>query len=126
MFWYLNYQDDQSKTDQFSVNTDIFQGKSPSGLLSILSLLPLSLLLKTSNLGYRLNPQGDIILHLLFIDNLILFAANDNQLVSMKKIVNNFSDNNGKSVGIDKCKKVTIQRGKCFKWKISNSMTVKN
>ena len=44
--------------------------------------------------------------------NLKLFAANDNQLASMIRIVNKFSDDIGMSFGIDKCKKVTIQRGK--------------
>ena len=49
---YLNHQDGQIKTDHFSINTSIFQGDSPSGLLFILSLLPLSWLLNTSNIGY--------------------------------------------------------------------------
>ena len=46
------------------------------------------------------------------MDNLKLFAANDYQIVSMIKIVNRFSDDIGMSFGIDKCKKLTIQRGK--------------
>ena len=41
-----------------------------------------------------------------------LFAANDNQLASMIKIVNKFSDDIEMSFGIGKCKKFTIQRGK--------------
>ena len=125
-FWYHNYQDGQIKTDHFSVNTGIFQGESSSGLLSILSLLSLSWLLKTSNIGYKINPQSDIISNLLLIDDLILLPANDNQLVSMKKIINKFSDNNEMSFRIDKCKKLTIQRGKFFKWKTSSSIMVKN
>ena len=59
------------------------------------------------------NRQGDIISHLLFMDDLQLFAANDNQLPSMIKNVNKFSDDFGMSFGIDKCKKLTIER-----WKI--------
>ena len=39
---HLNHQDRQIKTDHFSINIGIFQGDSPSGLLFILSLLPLS------------------------------------------------------------------------------------
>ena len=46
------------------------------------------------------------------MDDLKLFAANDNQLASMVKIVNNFSDDIGMSFGIDKYKKLTIERGK--------------
>ena len=46
------------------------------------------------------------------MDDLKFFAANDNQLASMITIVNKFSDDVGMSFGIDKCKKVTFQRGK--------------
>ena len=46
------------------------------------------------------------------MDDLVLFAASDNQLASMIKIANKFSDEIGKSFGIDKCKILTIQRGK--------------
>ena len=75
---HLNHRDGQINTDRFSINTGIFQGDSLSGLLFILSLLPLCWLLNTSNIGYRINRQGHIISHLLFMDDLKLFAANDN------------------------------------------------
>ena len=76
---HLNHRDGQIKTDHFSINTGIFQGDSPSGLLFILSLLPLCWLLNTNNIGYRINRQGNIS-HLLFMDDLKLFAASDNSL----------------------------------------------
>ena len=41
-----------------------------------------------------------------------IFAANNNQVASVMRIVNKFGDNIGMSFGIDKCKKLTIQRGK--------------
>ena len=41
-------------------------------------------------------------LHLLFMDDLKIFAANDNQLASMIRIVNKFSDDIGMSFDIDK------------------------
>ena len=109
---HLNHQDGQIKTNYFSINTGIFKGDILPGLLSILSLFPLSWLLNTSNIGYRINWQGDIISHLLFMDDLKLFAANDHQLASMIKIVNKFSDDIGMTFGIDKCKKLTNQRRK--------------
>ena len=108
MSLHLNHEDGQIKTDHFSINTGIFQGDSPSGFLFILLLLPLSWLLNTSNIGYRINRQGDIISCLLFMDDLKLLAANDYQLASMIKIVNKFSDDIGMSFGIDKCEKLTI------------------
>ena len=69
-------------------------------------------MLNTSDLGYRIIPKGDIISHLLFMQNLKLFTTNNIQLASIIKIVNKFSDNIRISLGIDKCRKLTIQRGK--------------
>ena len=111
---HLNHRDGQIKTDHFSSNTGIFQGDSRLGLLFILSLLPLSWLLNTRNIGYKINRQGDIISHHLFMDDLKLFATNDNQLASMIRIANKFNDDIGMSFGIDKCKKLTIQSEKNF------------
>ena len=48
----------------------------------------------------------------MLLDDPKLFAANDNQLASMIKIVSKFSDDIGMSFGIDKCKKLIIQPGK--------------
>ena len=51
------------------------------------------------------------------MDNLELFAANDNHLVSMINIANKFSNDIGIGFRIDKCKKLTIQRGKILQMK---------
>jgi len=106
----LPYSDGTISTDQFSINTGIFQGDCPSGTLFILSLLPLSWLLKRSNLGYRMSQI--IISHLLFMDDLKLYASNDKQLQQMLSIVKTFSDDIRMQFGIDKCNKVTIIKGK--------------
>ena len=78
------------------------------------------------SLGYRINRQGDNISHLLFMDDLKLFAANYNELASMRRIVNKFSDGIGMSFGIGKCKKLTIQSGKIVHMETLNSIMVKN
>ena len=72
---HLNHWNGQIKTYHFSINTAVFQDDSPSGLLFTLSLLSVSWLLNTSNIGYRINRQGHFISHLLFMDDLKLFAA---------------------------------------------------
>ena len=60
------------------------------------------------------------------MDDLKLFAANDNQLASMIRIVNKFSDDIGISFGIGRCKKLTIQRGKIVHMENIQSIMVKN
>ena len=53
--------------------------------------------------------------HLLFIDDLKLYAANGQQLNNQIKLVKTFSDDIRMSFGIEKCNKVTIKRGKITK-----------
>ena len=99
-------------TEPFKISTGMFQGDSPSGLNFILCLLPLSWLLKSSNLGYKPTFIDEKKCHLLFMDDLKLYAANDQQLTSLIKVVKIFSDDIGMEFGIDKCNKMTIIRGK--------------
>ena len=110
----LNHENGLISTDKFLINTGIYQGDCPSGTLFIFSLLPLSWLLKESKLGYRLNKETTIS-HLLFMDDLKLYAANDQQLNNQIKLVKTFSDDIRMSFGIEKCNKVTIKRGKITK-----------
>ena len=46
------------------------------------------------------------------MDDLKLFASNDNQLQSLINIDKTFSDDIKKSFGMNKCNKITIIRGK--------------
>ncbi|XP_066912330.1 uncharacterized protein [Clytia hemisphaerica] len=110
----LNHDTGLISTNKFSINTGIYQGDCPSGTLFILSLLPLSWLLKESKLGYRFNKETTIS-HLLFMDDLKLYAANDQQLNNQIKLVKTFSDDIQMNFGIEKCNKVTIKRGKITK-----------
>ena len=49
--------------------------------------------------------------HLMFMDDIKLYGANDRQLESLVDIVKTFSDDIQMSFGIDKCNKTTIIRG---------------
>ena len=111
-YLYLSHKNGHIKTEKISIKTGIFQGDSTSGLLFILSLLPLSWMLKKSNLGYKITRQNDVISHLLFMDDLKLYASNDNQLMNQIHMVKTFSDDIQMNFGIEKCNKLTICRGK--------------
>ena len=102
-------------TEDISINTGIFQGDCPSGTIFILCLLPLTWLLKSSKLGYRIKTsrrQTDVISHLFFMDDLKIYASNDNQLKNLISIVKMFSDDISMKFGLDKCSKVTTIKGK--------------
>ena len=101
---HLRHSSGEISTPVFNIKTGIFQGDSPSGLIFVLCLLPLSWL------GYKINRRT--ISHLLFMDDLKLFASNDNQLQSLINVVKTFSDDIKMSFGMNKCNKITITRGK--------------
>ena len=52
-----------------------------------------------------------------YMDNLKLFAKNDQQLEGLLNIVKQFSHDIGMELGLDKCSKSTFFRGKLLKAK---------
>ena len=106
----LTHSNGEISTPVFDINTGIFQGDSPSGLIFILCLLPLSWLLERTRIGYKVNRRA--ISHLIFMDDLKLFASNDNQLRSLINVTKTFSDDIKMCFGMNKCNKITIVRGK--------------
>ena len=69
-------------------------------------------MLKKSKLGYKPRNQAEKISHLMFMDDIKLYAANDRQLESLGNIVKTFSDDIQMNFGINKCNKITIVKGK--------------
>ncbi|XP_045770460.1 uncharacterized protein LOC123870988 [Maniola jurtina] len=92
------------------IKRGIFQGDSLSPLWFCLALNPLSTLLKDSGLGYRLRKGGEVISHLLYMDDLKLYASKRTDLVKLLKITQNFSNNIGMEFGVDKCAIINIER----------------
>ena len=102
------------------VNKGIFQGDSLSPLIFCLCLDPLSKILnEEENLkkGYnmsagRAQEEEKAINHLLFMDDLKLFANSEENLKSLLQIVEDFSNDINMEFGLDKCAKSVIKKGK--------------
>ena len=62
------------------IKRGIFQGDSLSPLLFILTLIPLSMILRSDKAGYDLGKGKGVVNHLLFMDDLKLYGKNENQL----------------------------------------------
>ena len=93
---------------------EIFQGDSPSVLLFMLSVNPLSYLLNKLQ-GYRTSENGNRnqnILHLFFVDDLKLFATNIKQIKLLLDQVTQFSNDIGIKFGQSKCSCMVVERGK--------------
>lgn len=101
---------DPLKLSNVSVKCGIYQGDTLSPLLFCLCLNPLSYMLDGLK-GYKMSSTGNLT-HLLYMDDIKLFAQNDAGLQKMVDLVRKFSDDIRMSFGISKCAKLTVKRGK--------------
>ena len=93
-----------------SVRCGIFQGDTLSPLLFCLSLNPLCYLLDELS-GYKVTTTTTLT-HLLYMDDLKLFATNDVGLQRLIDVVQMFSADIRMNFGIQKCAKLSIKQGK--------------
>ena len=93
-----------------SISSGIFQGDVISPLLFCIALAPLSFLLEREKLGYSFW-SGLVINHLLYMDDLKLFAKSEQQLESLIHITHKFSAEMGMHFGFQKCASVIMHRG---------------
>ncbi|KAI5731718.1 hypothetical protein M8J77_014984 [Diaphorina citri] len=78
-----------------------------------LSLNPLSNMLNSTNKGYSLNRNVEQkITHLLYMDDIKLYAKDKDELRSMLEISLIFLSDNEMKFGIEKCATLEVKRGK--------------
>ena len=101
---------DPVKLATVSIRCGIFQGDTLSPLLFCLSLNPLSMLLDSMD-GYQVM-GGRQMNHMLYMDDLKLFAKSDAQLERLLRTVHMFSHDVCLRFGLDKCAKCSVIRGR--------------
>lgn len=90
-----------------NINRGIFQGDSFSPLLFVIALIPVTHVLRETGMGYKLEKNGPMINHMLFMDDLKVFAKNDNEVDSLVQTIRQCSTDIGMEFGISKCAVVT-------------------
>ena len=88
---------------------------SLSPLVSVLALIPLSLILKKAKAGYEFSESKEKINHLLFMDDLKLYSRSEKGLDSLVQTVRVFSEDIGMEFSIEKCAMLVMQKGKIVK-----------
>jgi len=90
------------------IRRGIFQGDSLSPLLFCIAIDPLSKIIKNENIGYSLSKSRkkadkaqELISHLLFMDDLKLYAADEKGLEKLIRKVHAFSRDIGMEFGLD-------------------------
>ena len=100
---------------EVNVKKEVFQGDSQLPLLFILSMVLLFFIFKKVNACYKWEKKEYKLNHLLFIDDLKVYAKNEEQTNTIKRTVHMFSPKIGMEFGIKKCGIFTIKRGKIKK-----------
>ena len=88
-----------------------FKENSFSPLHFVVVLIPLLIILNKTDLGY-VTSRNQKLNHLLFMDDLKLYAKSERELDSLIQTVRIFSDNVGMVFGLDKCAVLVLKRGK--------------
>ena len=80
---------------EVEIKRGIFQGDSPSPLVFVLALIPLSLILRKAKAVYEFSESKEKINHLLFMDDLKLYSRSEKGLDSLVQTVRVFSEDIG-------------------------------
>ena len=100
---------------QVDIRRGIFQDDSLSPLLFVLCIVPMTWLLRRTKTDYEWGNKGFKLNHLLFMDELKLFAKRKNQIDSLVQTVYIFSEDIGMQFGIDKYGILIMERGKIIR-----------
>ena len=109
---YLNNRDESMTTEIIKFLKGIFQGDSLSVLLFIISLNPLSFMLKKAK-GYFIGEKREINhTHNFFVDDLKLFAQTSSSIQKQLDIITTFSKDINMNFGEEKCTYMRIEKEK--------------
>ena len=110
--WNTELNAGQSRLRNVKIKRGIFQGDSLLPLLFVMTMIPLTLMLRKTNIFYEVRKKGERINHLLFMDDLKLFAKNVDQIDSLVNTVRIFSEDMKMEFGLSKCGMLIMKRGK--------------
>ena len=96
---------------QVNIRRGIFQGDSLSPLLFVVTLIPLTIILRKTVFEYQTSKNAAKISHLLYMDDLKLYGKSAPELESLLNTVRIFSNDISMEFGLDTCSTLTIQRG---------------
>ena len=82
------------------IHRDIFQGDALSPLILVMDMMPLNHILRKCTAGYKPSKSQEKINHLMYMDNIKLFAKNKNELETLIQTVKIYSQDLGMEFGI--------------------------
>ena len=94
------------------IKRGIFQGDALSPLLFVISMIPLTSILRKAAPGYEFSSNKVKINHLLYMDDLKLYGKTQKDLESLIQTVRIYSSDIGMEFGLEKCASLVMKRGK--------------
>ena len=93
------------------IQRGIFQDEL-SPLLFIIAMMPLNHILRKCTAGYKLSRSQEKINHLMYMDDIKLFAKNERELETLIQAVRIYSQDIGMECGIEKCAMLVMKSRK--------------
>ena len=109
--WNTELNAGQSGPGNVKIKQRIFHGDSLSLLLLAMTMIPLTLMLRKTNIFYEVRKKGERINHLRFMDDLKLLAKNEDQIDILVNTVRIFSEDLKLELGLSKCDVLIMKRG---------------
>ena len=100
------------KLAEAKIQRGIFKGDALSPLLFIIAMMPLNSILRKCTAGYKLGRSQEKVNHLMYVDDIILFAKNEKELGTLIHTVRIYSRDIGMGFGIEKCAMLVMKSGK--------------
>ena len=110
--WRTELTADGKSLGVVDIKRGIFQGDSLSPLLFVMIMAPLSMILNAEAMGFKFGNAGKRVNHLLFMDDLKLYASSQKELDSLVRVVESYSRDIGMEFGMDKCAVLLMKDGK--------------
>ena len=90
----------------------IFQGDALSPLLFIIAMMPLNYILRKCTAGYKLSGSQEKISHLMYMDDIKLFAKDEKEIETLIYAVRIYNQDIGMEFSIEKWAMLVIKSGK--------------
>ena len=94
------------------IQRGIFQGDALLPLLFIIAMMPQDHIFRKYTARYKLSRSQEKINHLMYMDDIKLFAKNEKELETLIHTVRIYSQDKGMEFGIEKCALLVMKSGK--------------
>ena len=110
--WRVEMTEGGRSLAETKIQRGIFQGDALSPLLFIIAMMPLNNTLRKCIAGYKLGGSQEKINHLMYMDDIKLFAKNEKELETLIHSFRIYSRDIEMEFGIEKCTMLVMKSGK--------------